>query len=85
MKANAKDASLHTKTEAQVKRVIREIERYTSEALATTWVSGAVSTIPTEQDRQQWALNLLCDVLLRVGNLVPLSKRYEGDLGWLGC
>ncbi|KAI0307540.1 Las1-like-domain-containing protein [Multifurca ochricompacta] len=88
LKSVSRDASLRTRHEADVSRVLREIERWLSEARITadarTSEFGWQSYAPTAGDftaadgddpREAWALDRLCEALLLRGALVPISRK----------
>lgn len=85
LKAVTRDASLRTHYQPEINKVVREIERWTSEAKVAAnlalgtfdWDVGDESLDLDQEDvREKWALDRLCDVLLAKGILVPQSKKY---------
>ncbi|CAL1696177.1 unnamed protein product [Somion occarium] len=79
-----RDASLRTHYQPEINKVVREIERWTSEAKVAAnlalgtfdWDVGDESLDLDQEDvREKWALDRLCDVLLAKGILVPQSKK----------
>ncbi|CAL1696175.1 unnamed protein product [Somion occarium] len=84
LKAVTRDASLRTHYQPEINKVVREIERWTSEAKVAAnlalgtfdWDVGDESLDLDQEDvREKWALDRLCDVLLAKGILVPQSKK----------
>ncbi|SRR6266550_8492232 len=85
-KLTVRDASLATKNKSVIASLVRDIERWISEAKVTAnlaagdfdWKAGKVSDDidANDQYRERWALEKLCDGLLDKGALVPLSKKY---------
>ncbi|KAI0085676.1 Las1-domain-containing protein [Irpex rosettiformis] len=84
LKSTNRDASLRTKYKQEITKVLRDIERWISEAkLASDITSAALDLDDTQADddiddvdpREWSALNRLCDHLLEKGGLVPVSKK----------
>lgn len=86
LKITTRDASLRSQYKADIASVLRDIERWISEAKVAANVAvgqfgwdthGTSESRGTgEQDiREKWALERLCDGLLEKGALVPLSKK----------
>lgn len=83
LKITTRDASLRSQYQTEVTRILRDVERWISEAkVASNVLSGAFDWDASpgahelEADpRERWALERFCDTLLDKGMLVPLSKR----------
>lgn len=83
LKSTTRDASLRSQYRAEVTQVLRDIERWLSEAKVAADVSAAtlewddteVEDGEQQDGRERWALERLCDALLEKGGLVPLSKK----------
>ena len=76
------DASLHSSThhEADVRAVLREIERWLAEARVAAHPTsmneyGAMND-DDDDPREAWALDRLCDALLARGAMIPLSRKW---------
>lgn len=92
MKTITRDASLRTRYKQEVNAITRDIERWIAEAkVAANIAIGDVNWDTDEDmpgklqdrnrdgsidDKEKWALEQFCDVLLEKGGLVPLSKKY---------
>ncbi|KAK2461696.1 hypothetical protein APHAL10511_006159 [Amanita phalloides] len=85
LKLTTRDASLASQNKLTIAALIRDIERWISEAKVAAnltagdlgWKVGkAVDDADTNnQDRERWALEKLCDELLEKGAVIPLSKK----------
>ncbi|KAF8577862.1 Las1-domain-containing protein [Ramaria rubella] len=77
LKATTRDASLKSRFKSEVMRILRDVERWISEArAAASLVNFDADTQYDEEDEQErWALERLCDALIGRGGLVPVSKR----------
>ena len=86
MKAVTRDASLRQKHQSEIDGVLRDIERWISEAKAAVDISdGSLgwegigldeSTMSsTQATKERLALEALCDNLTEKGALVPLAKK----------
>ena len=84
LKITTRDASLRTRYKQDVVKVLRDIERWISEAKLASNITSATLGLDDTQpdddiedvDPREWsALNHLCDHLLAKGGLVPVSKR----------
>ncbi|EJD04250.1 uncharacterized protein FOMMEDRAFT_167479 [Fomitiporia mediterranea MF3/22] len=87
MKIISRDTSLTTQYKDNLATVLRDIERWISEAKVASsavifhrW--GAVQTGDGEDEKERWALERLCDALIERGGLVPVSgkKRLASNL-----
>jgi ribosomal biogenesis protein LAS1 len=81
-----RDASMRSRYQSEITKVLRDIERWVSEAKVAASITGDsfgwdVQDFQETDDNQnsnvkeRLALEGLCDGLLAVGCLVPLSKR----------
>ena len=78
-----RDASLRSKYQPRVTKVLSDIERWISEAkiaadtsAATIDWDGEDTDVDLEGDyREQWALDKFCDALVEKGGLVSASKK----------
>jgi ribosomal biogenesis protein LAS1 len=84
LKTTTRDASLRTKYKSEITKILRDIERWVSEArLAANLAAATLEWDDVQPDddsenvdgREWWALNRLCDNLLEKGGLVPRSKK----------
>ncbi len=84
LKTTTRDASLRTKYKPEVTKVLRDVERWLSEAKLAANITAVTLDLDDVQadddaedaDPREWsALNQLCDHLLRKGGLVPISKK----------
>jgi ribosomal biogenesis protein LAS1 len=82
-----RDASLKPKHEPEITRVLRDVERWISEAKVAGGAPGwDLDTRETRDDKsrvdvkERVALEGLCDALLEKGCLVPLSKKFAHQL-----
>ncbi|KAI0697141.1 Las1-like-domain-containing protein [Cytidiella melzeri] len=84
LKITTRDAFLRTKHKHDITKILRDIERWISEAKLAANVTGATLGWDDNQpdddaeevdSREWWALNRLCDCLLEKGGLVPVSKK----------
>lgn len=84
LKTTTRDASLRTKYKPEVTKVLRDVERWLSEAKLAANITAATLDLDDVQadddaedaDPREWsALNQLCDHLLKKGGLVPISKK----------
>ncbi|PCH33291.1 Las1-domain-containing protein [Wolfiporia cocos MD-104 SS10] len=73
-KATVRDASLASRYNLDVTRILRDVERWVAEAKVAArgvrWDDGE-----EVDSRERWALDRLCDALLEKGALVPLAKK----------
>src|SRR6266481_8851438 len=75
LKITTRDASLKSRSKPELTRILREVEDWIMEAkVAATMVS--FGTQEGEDEKEQWALERLCDALAGRGGLVPVSKRF---------
>ncbi|GBE78457.1 Las1-domain-containing protein [Sparassis crispa] len=82
LKGTTRDASLLPTRKHEIAKVTRDIERWVAEAKvaanvsvdAIEWDIGAQDD-SMEDGRERWALERLCDALLELGALVPVSKK----------
>ena len=85
MKAVARDGSLRKQHQDKIDTVMRDIERWITETkvsaeLATHplgWGFDDNSAASRVDIKEKWALEILCDTLLKRGAIVPVSKRSE--------
>ncbi|KAI0761207.1 Las1-like-domain-containing protein [Trametes elegans] len=89
LKATTRDATLRVQYRAEIAKVTREVERWIAEAkVASASAVGGVGWDDDADDaddgdgdgdsedaREKWALDRLCEALLQKGMLVPLSKK----------
>ena len=82
MKATTRDATLEVQYRVQSTKILRDVERWVSEAkVASASTTGGVGweDAPDDGDEEDasetWALDRLSEVLLEKGMLVPLSKK----------
>lgn len=84
LKVTTRDASLRTKYKPETTKVLRDIERWISEAKVAANVTAATlewDDVQSEDGdenvdgRERWALRKLCDHLLEKGGLIPVSKK----------
>ncbi|KAG5653504.1 hypothetical protein H0H81_012714 [Sphagnurus paluster] len=84
LKMTARDASLRTHYAPAILSVMKDVERWITEArvaanMATRdlWETTSETLLDSvEMDaKERWALERLCDALLEKGGLVPLSKK----------
>lgn len=81
LKLITRDASLKTQYQREVSLVLRNVERWISEAKVTAGVVVGDVGFGVEDwgidydSKEWWALDRLCDALLEKGMLVPLSKK----------
>ncbi|KAJ7462768.1 Las1-like-domain-containing protein [Mycena galericulata] len=75
-----RDASLRSQYQQEIKGVLKDVERWLSEAtvaanVAVTGLAWDTSEISDQNPKERWALERLCDALMDKGALVPLSKK----------
>ena len=83
LKAITRDGSLKTHYQADVSKVLRDIERWIAEAKVAADISAAALGFDDDDDeidredngRERWALENFCGALMEPGGLVPVSKR----------
>lgn len=83
LKIITRDASLRAQYQGEVAKVLRDIERWISEAKvagnvllgALDWDNSSSTHYPEVDPRERWALEKFCDSLLDKGVLVPLSRK----------
>lgn len=83
LKQTLRDSSLISRHSADIGLVMREVERWVSEAVLASniklrgleWEDADDSETDEEDTQEIWALEKLCGVLLEEGGLVPLSKK----------
>ncbi|KAJ7770825.1 Las1-like-domain-containing protein [Mycena maculata] len=76
----ARDASLRSQYQQEIKGVFRDVERWIAEAtvaanVAVGELSWDTSGKGDQNAKERWALERLCDGFLQKGALVPLSKK----------
>lgn len=84
LKQTLRDSSLISRHSADIGLVMREVERWVSEAVLASniklrgleWEDADDSETDEEDTQEIWALEKLCGVLLEEGGLVPLSKKF---------
>ncbi|KAJ7101017.1 Las1-like-domain-containing protein [Mycena crocata] len=77
-KVITRDASLRTQYHQELKGLSRDIERWIAEATVAANVAvGALGWDAGEKgdQKERWALERLCDILMEKGVLVPLAKK----------
>ncbi|KAI0063175.1 Las1-domain-containing protein [Artomyces pyxidatus] len=84
LKSITRDASLRPQYQAEVTKILRDIERWVAEAKVAAnvttsggWELGDTldDTADEDDSKELWALERLCDELLSKGMLVPMSKK----------
>ncbi|KAF9243749.1 Las1-like-domain-containing protein [Melanogaster broomeanus] len=73
MKIVTRDASLRKQRQDEIGAVMRDIERWIAEAKVSADL--AVDALGWGDVKEKWALEILSDVLLEKGVIVPLSKK----------
>jgi ribosomal biogenesis protein LAS1 len=82
-KQTLRDSTLIARHNTEITAVLREIERWISEAMVASnlqsngleWADEEGSYLEEAEPQETWALERLCDALLEEGGLVPLSKK----------
>lgn len=83
LKTVTRDASLRTKYKPEITRVLRDLERWISEAKVAADITSATldwDDLPEDDtdkvdSRERWALEKFSECLVDKGGLVPLSKK----------
>ncbi|KAH8835853.1 Las1-like-domain-containing protein [Flagelloscypha sp. PMI_526] len=80
LKITTRDASVHTQYKHEINAVLRELERWLSEAkVSANPLSGLnsqqdPSQLGEEEFKEYWSLEQLCEALMEPGAIVPLAK-----------
>ena len=85
MKTVARDGSLRKQHQDEIDTVMRDIERWITEAKVSAelavnplgWGFDDNSAAARIDMKEKWALEIICNALLERGAIVPLSKRSE--------
>lgn len=81
MKAITRDATLPVQYRADITRLLRDVERWISEAKVASatgrvgWDDAPGDGDEEDSPQEKWALDRLSEALLDKGMLVPLSKK----------
>jgi ribosomal biogenesis protein LAS1 len=84
LKITTRDASLQTQYKIETNTILRELERWVTEARVAAdiavggfrWDVDMTAEHADQHIRERWALDRLCEALLEKGALVPVSKKY---------
>jgi ribosomal biogenesis protein LAS1 len=80
LKVTTRDVSLQAHFGAAINSLFRDVERWVAEAKVAAnvegfgWGGGTVEKGDHDM-KEKWALDKLCDALLEIGVLVPVSKK----------
>lgn len=75
MKLTTRDASLRTRHQSDLNKLLRDIERWVGEAKVAAWGGGWGGHADIDEDgKERMAVDRLCEALLDKGGLVPVSK-----------
>lgn len=81
LKITTRDVSLKTHYKDEIASVLRELERWISEAkVSADPMVGLITQVDTNladaEFQEYWALEQLCKALIEPGAIVPLARKY---------